>query len=139
MFCNEKCRHECLTRYHATECDILPFLLSLNFSKMELLTVRILMIATNQGKNIGQLFRDPIFGTPLPYPIPSDLLNMNDVYISENYDAVHMLEENFFKRPPSDLFQRSATAAVLLHVIKSSNFFKNAKSKSNCDIVSIEK
>lgn len=123
MFCTEKCRAESMKRYHTTECDILPFLLSLKVSKMELLAVRTLLIATNRGEFLENLFDDPIFGKPLPYPVPSELLDVNDLYISQDYKSVHMLEENFFKRPPSDLFQRSVTAALMLHVLKYSTFF----------------
>lgn len=137
MFCNEVCRAESMERYHATECDILPFLLSLEVSKMELLAVRTLIIATNQGKYLSHLFDDPVLGKPLPYPVPSELLNISEPYISEDYKSVHMLEENFLRRSASDLFQRSATAALLLHVIKFSSFFEHAESHSVSDSVSI--
>lgn len=132
MFCDEKCREESMTRYHAIECNILSLLLALGVRKMELLTVRILMIATQQGQSISDLFDDPIFGDPLP----SKPLDINTVYNSESYQSVHTLEDNFSKRPPSDSFQRATISAILLHVIKSTSFFDNAKSNSTPERVS---
>lgn len=126
MFCNEICRAESMERCHAVECDILPFLLSLEVSKMELLAIRTLMIATSRGKHLNDLFDDAFFQKPpRPYPVPLQLPNINDPYTSEDYKSVHTLEENFFKRCPSDLFQRSATAALMLHILKFSSFFEN--------------
>ncbi|XP_065216551.1 SET and MYND domain-containing protein 4-like [Planococcus citri] len=134
MFCNEKCRSESMTRYHMTECDILGDLLALDVSKMESLAVRTLIIATNHGKKLCQLYEDPIFGTPLPPPKASELMNVGDIYDSQSYETVHMLEDNYLKRSPPDLFRKCAVAALLLHVIKYSTFFKNATSKSKTKI-----
>lgn len=90
---------------------------------MEMLAVRTLMMATNQGKSLNDLFGDSVFGKPLPFPVPSELLDLEEPYLSEEYSSVHKLEDNFLKRSVSNLFKRLINVAIMVHVLKRSSFF----------------
>lgn len=119
MFCNNNCYQQALNLYHQTECKILPFLVSLKLSKMELLALRTLLIATKQGKELNNLHAHPDF----KYPFMKKHLDTNKTYISLDYISVHNLEDNFSKQSLSEMFRRAATTVVVLYALKHSSFF----------------
>lgn len=123
MFCGKHCREKAFKLFHRTECEILALVRSLEFSKMELLSLRILIIASNQGKELKSLMVHPLYS----YPIMDKYINVYDKFISEDYFSVHNLEDNFSKRSVQNSFSRSVVAAVLLHVLKQSSFFSTLK------------
>ncbi len=122
MFCGESCRENALNSFHRIECQVLPLVFSsLKLGKIELLALRILIIASKQGKELANLFEHPLYQRPFAEKY-SDFKNK---YSSDDYFSVHNLEDNYAKRSVNDLFQRSMAAAVLLHILKQSSFFED--------------
>lgn len=119
MFCSERCRENAVALFHDTECSILETVFSLKVSEMEWLAFRTLLVATEQGKQLKTLMNHPSYRFPISER-PCALLGK---YISEDYATVHNLEDNFTKRCAADVFQRSIAVAVLLHILKQTNFF----------------
>lgn len=136
MFCGDSCYQRALHLYHRTECGILSFLVSLELGKMELLALRTLLIASDQGKELNNLRTHPVFG----YPFAKRRFDANQRYISHDYLSVHNLEDHFARRSIAELFRRSAAAVILLYALKHSSFFNtdvNTKNFSNVRISSL--
>lgn len=120
MFCSERCRDEAFRLYHQIECQLLPTLVKLDIDKFGLLSLRILMIASNQSKSLNELMRHPIYGQP----ICERYSDFRDRFVSSDYFTVHNLADNFYKRTIADLFRKSIEAACLLHLLMQTSFFR---------------
>ena len=132
MFCDEKCREESMKRFHAIECEFQDTFLEAiyAFIKPSFMALRMLMIATDQGKKLIDLFRDPDFGTPFP---TSELRTYNEPFDSENYKFVHNLRDNMLTKIDDFALMCSGSVLSVLvtHFLKQTTFFDHAKEQLN--------
>lgn len=121
MFCSVECYHESWQRNHRIECSLLTALSNLKFGKMEILAVRILMIASRSGRSLNNLLQ---YVSTVSYADDQiNGFNEDGRYISSEYCTAHHLVENIDKRSVADLFKRSAIAAFLLYCLKHTDYF----------------
>ncbi|XP_075227028.1 protein-lysine N-methyltransferase SMYD4-like [Lycorma delicatula] len=128
LFCSIECRDSCLAASHVVECPILPHLISLGCSKLELLALRILLVAS-ENNNLNSL-RDYINNIDEPYCHGScDRLNGfddNHQYCSNDYRTIHHLATNSNLRTIADLFRRSCFACCIVHCVDQlTDYFKS--------------
>lgn len=97
LFCSKFCLEEAKELYHKYECPYLNFLHNFNFSKLELLALRVTVLAKNYYETLEQA---------------------SEIYKSERYEEIHQLVTNTEKRKIPDLFRKSVVAAVLTHVFQ---------------------
>lgn len=111
LFCSQTCLEKADELYHKYECPILNFLHKFGFSKLELLAVRVALLARNQ------------------YATLKYCLNQSQIYKSERYEEIHQLIANTEKRTFPDLLKKSAIAAVLTHTFEAHTTFFQAYSR----------
>ncbi|KAE8749514.1 hypothetical protein FOCC_FOCC003780 [Frankliniella occidentalis] len=122
IFCNEKCRLDGWERFHSVDCSLLP-IISKRVGKMGLLALRVLLIASQKGKNLQQFFEDVENQDESP-DVRTRGFNQNGRYVSTEYWPIHYLIGHSDRRSNADLFRRSVTAACLLHCLEVfSDFF----------------
>lgn len=102
LFCSKGCMQEAMEGYHGFECPVLGFLHRFEFSKLELMALRVVIQARDYYE------KEPSF-------------KGSDVYASGRYEEIHQLVTNSEKRPVADLFKKATVAAVLSHVFKNSS------------------
>nr|XP_018907929.1 PREDICTED: SET and MYND domain-containing protein 4 [Bemisia tabaci] len=124
MYCSEKCRNRNWEKCHKIECKILPTLLDLEFNKMELLALRILLVASRQGLEIN-LLRDYVESFSHQESDVIKGLNSSGQYISSDYCSMHHLETNSHRRSLADLFRRCTVATVFIYLLGRIDFFES--------------
>lgn len=136
MYCSEKCRNRNWEKCHKIECKILPTLLDLEFNKMELLALRILLVASRQGLEIN-LLRDYVESFSHQESDVIKGLNSSGQYISSDYCSMHHLETNSHRRSLADLFRRCTVATVFIYLLGRIDFFESELSSKienvSCD------
>ncbi|KAK3911325.1 Annexin B9 [Frankliniella fusca] len=124
LFCNEKCRSEAWERFHSIDCSLAP-IISKRVGQMGLLALRVLLVASDKGKRVQQLFEEVENQRDSPDPRTRGF-NENGLYGSTDYWPIFYLVGHTERRSNADLFRRSVTAACLLHCLeKFSDFFGN--------------
>lgn len=103
LFCSKFCLKEATDLYHKYECPVLAFLYNFKFSKLELIAVRVTLLAKNQ-----------YFGS---------CYKKSEIYKSERYQEIHELVTNTEKRSVADLFKKAAVAAMLCHIFEKYSAF----------------
>lgn len=125
MFCGLCCRNEAFTRYHRIECEFLSFAVTLEERKVELLTLRLLMVITKQGAELRRMMEDPVFKDPFMKKV----FNVNETLDPEDSTTIHSLDDNFVRMPAQEKFERAAMAAMLVHILKQTTYFDDAHKK----------
>ncbi|KAJ8714956.1 hypothetical protein PYW08_004937 [Mythimna loreyi] len=129
MYCSKKCVIEAWEQYHFFECPLLAFLLNnSNFTKLELLALRATIKTRMDHQHL-----DSLFLSVAKTEACKDIENLGCkktadgklIYSSKNYESVHTLATNVEKRDVSDLFQKTVSAAVLMHVLAVKDFIKH--------------
>ncbi|KAJ1521221.1 hypothetical protein ONE63_002907 [Megalurothrips usitatus] len=122
MFCNEKCRSECWERFHSIDCPLLPHVYK-KVGKMGLLALRVLIVASQQGRELKNLY-EGVEGMKVPEDQRTLGFSVDGQYVSTDYYPIHYLVGHSNRRANADLFRRSVTAACLLHCLETcSRFF----------------
>lgn len=103
LFCSKTCLEDARERYHKYECPILAFLYNFNLSKLDLIAMRVAVLAMDH------------YATLETKP--------SEVYKSGRYEEIHHLVTNTEKRTNADLFSKAATAAVLTNVFEKHTTF----------------
>lgn len=115
MYCSEKCLEDS-REGHKIECRVLEILNALEASTMELLSLQTLIDASQQGQILDELFKSLNEGDPNSVSVP---------YNSDDHINIYKLIGNTEKRDISDLFIKSLTASLIVHVLdKVGNFFE---------------
>ncbi|KAK6629825.1 hypothetical protein RUM43_003645 [Polyplax serrata] len=116
MFCNEQCL---ASKSHDIECSYLEILSSLNADRRELLSLKILIDASNQGRQLDKLYDE------VAKYDNNDYDQNNQFYDSSDFVNIYNLVTNSKKRAPTDLFYRSVISAILIFTLQQcTNFFK---------------
>lgn len=120
MFCSQRCRDIAMNRFHRTECSIL--INAVNLTKVhekDWLAVRLLLIATKQGEELGMLMQHPVYKNPFSN-------NFNCVpatFDSKDFANMFSMVNHLDKRPAGSWDDKLEMAVWLLHLLKSSSFF----------------
>lgn len=83
------------------------------------LALRLLLIATKQGANLSSMMQHPTFKSPMEIfygPIEGQ-------FLSEDYNNVHNLMDNYRKSTSYTIFRVCYEVAVLLYLLKHTTFF----------------
>lgn len=142
MFCNEECRSASWDQNHKVECSLNKMMVVLDFSKIDLIAVRTLIMATKQYKSLEELIKVTIQMESTDDSNPkTKCLDKNGHYNSADYTSVHHLVGNVKLRSNADLFRRAATAAYILHLLsKLTDYFSSVSEQNitelfpNCDL-----
>lgn len=127
LYCSKDCKERALKEYHEIECPLMATLVHMDFTKLELLALRIVIRARTDHANWKKLFHTIKLAEA---NINSEFqghvkVNGNWIYDSKYYESIHTLASNIEKRSISDIFQKSVTAAVLLKFLKDNTGFLN--------------
>lgn len=113
MYCSEDCSEKD-NAYHKYECRIFATIKKLDIDKLKLLPLKIALLVRDQ------------------YPKIKEMDNSEDnFYLSDRYKEIHNLIANTASRSVSDMFDRSATSAVIFHLIKKfTDFFRSEEEET---------
>lgn len=130
LYCSDDCKSSAWKSYHSIECSLMASLIDLNFTKLELLGLRTVIKARSDHEDwhaLLQTIEDAESGVNTEH---HGQVNINGqwIYDSKYYPSIHTLESNIDKRSVSDIFQKSVTAAVFLHLLKNKTGFLKAES-----------
>ncbi|CAH4030118.1 unnamed protein product [Pieris brassicae] len=130
LYCSEECRTNSWKEYHYVECPLMPTLIDMSFTKLELLALRIVIKARSEHDDWNSLYKiieDAESNVDTEY---HGHVKVGDkwIYDSKYYTSIHTLATNFDKRSVSDIFQKSVTAAVFLKFLLDKTDFLNADS-----------
>lgn len=134
LYCNESCRAQNWEQSHRTECDLLPSLLKYGCSKMELLAVRILLIATHQGISLGKLIQK-LPDIECVEDERTKAFDHNGFYNSADYRTTHHLIGNSEQRQNADMFRRALIATCILHFIDKLTMFFNSVDEIDSSVI----
>lgn len=120
MYCSTECRKKAWKDYHIVECPMVPSLVDMDFTKLELLSLRTVIKARTEHASWDDLYKT-IDDTELRKGTAFHGFVREDdewKYHSHRYPAIHALATNLKSRSISDLFQKSVTAVAFLHLLK---------------------
>lgn len=119
MFCDENCLTKSWHLRHKFECPIMSRLVTMNFNKIELLSLRVLLQARCQHLSWDDFFETIDLAEKVDDPKLKGFVNENGapIYDSKYYSSIHMFETNLDKRDNSDVFHRCIAAAALLDML----------------------
>lgn len=124
MYCSTQCVEKAWEEYHRYECPLMACLVKMDFTKLELLALRITIKSRTEHPNWESLFT---VSDNARLQIGTDLwghvsIDGKWIYDSKYYPSIHTLATNIERRGVSDIFQKSVSAAVLLHLLETVNF-----------------
>lgn len=140
MFCDKNCFAKSWNLRHKFECPIMSRLITMDFTKIELLSLRVLLQAKCQHLSWDDLFKTIELAEKVGDPKLKGFVGENDisVYDSKYYTSIHMFETNLEKRDNSDIFHRCVASAALLNMlIEYTSFFSDCPNMLE-DILNIE-
>ncbi|XP_075980473.1 SET and MYND domain containing, class 4, member 4 [Anticarsia gemmatalis] len=126
LYCSEECREEAYKKYHALECPVMASMVSYNFTKMDWLALRTSLKSRCEYDDWFDVFEVSIDADANVNTRNWGCVKVADkwVYESKNYTSIHTLATNVDIRSISDIFRKSLTAAVLLHLLALSKYIR---------------
>lgn len=136
LYCSKECRKNAWKHYHSLECSLMPTLVHMEFTKLELLALRTVIKARNDHSCWDSLFQtiqeaDANINTEFRGHVN---VNGQWIYDSRYYTSIHTLASNIERRSISDIFQKSVTAAVFLHLLETKTDFLKENEKDSQQI-----
>lgn len=127
LYCSPACRKNAWKDYHSAECVLMPTLIHMEFTKLELLAFRTVVKARKDHLCWDDVFKtiqkaDSNFNTEFRGHVHID---GQWIYDSRFYTSIHTLASNVERRSVSDIFQKSVSAAVFLHLLATKTDFLN--------------
>lgn len=123
MFCTAACLESAYKRFHRLECKIIGHIQHFGIKDSAWLAIRMLMVASNQGRTLETMMKHSIFGNPMIKE--TNVLPRMDL---ETYAHIHNLEDHVEERRFD--YPNGLMAALLLHILKHSSFFGFTKNVS---------
>ncbi|KAK7584217.1 hypothetical protein V9T40_005180 [Parthenolecanium corni] len=123
LFCSDSCRAQAFVQYHRIECQIMNNLKSKIFDMESKLALRMLMIATRQGKDLKKLSEHPVYQIPFNPSIRS----VNKRHFQEDYYHIHHLESHERNLKNFDLIHFCYKAAILIDLLRWTTFFERTR------------
>lgn len=135
MFCSDECFDNAWNTSHKIECELLPLLNSLNISKLQHLSLRVVLNATRCGENSNEmqekLSQETIHDNKLKLGLDR---KSEYIYDSKDYSTIYYLITNTEKRTLDDLFKRAVYSGILVECLeKNSTFFKKNNNSLKCE------
>lgn len=129
LYCSEECKEKALKEYHGIECRLMPMLVNMEFTKLELLGLRTAIRARTDHPDWASLFKTIEEAEANAKTEYRGHVKVNGKWIfdSKNYTSIHTLASNIEKRSISDIFQKSVTAAVFLKVLMDKTEFMKSE------------
>lgn len=127
LYCSVECRENAYNKYHLAECGLLPSVISMEFTKLEWLSLRTLIRSRTDQEDWYDMFKLVLEADARKNTDLWGCVQVGDKWLfdSKYYDSIHTLETNFEKRSNSDIFQKCVSAAVLTHFLVVLHFLKN--------------
>lgn len=123
MYCCESCLSASYEENHKIECKLIPQLVALDFTKIELIAVRTLLVATKKYKSLKEFIElaPKIKSSEDP---KNNGLDDSGHYNSGDYRSVHHLVGNGEFRFNADVFRRATAAAYIVWLLdKCTDYF----------------
>ncbi|KAJ8679587.1 hypothetical protein QAD02_015374 [Eretmocerus hayati] len=130
MYCSTKCKDEAWEQYHDVECDVTGNLLSLDFDKSILFSMRLAILAIRELGNIKNL-RNHVKQSESSTDLLKKGFAEDGLYHSDKYLSVHSLVTNTEKRSVPDLFARALNAAFILYYLSTLTILFGKKFEPN--------
>lgn len=123
MYCSESCRSTSYEENHIIECKLIPQLIALDFTKIELIAVRTLLVATKKYKSLKE-FIELAPNIKTNEDPKTNGFDDNGHYNSDDYRTVHHLVGNGEFRFNADVFRRATAAAYIVWLLdKCTDYF----------------
>lgn len=133
MYCCESCRSASYEENHKIECKLIPQLVALDFTKIELIAVRTLLVATKKYKSLKEFIELAPKIKSNEDPITNGL-DDNGHYNSSDYRSVHHLVGNGEFRFNADVFRRATAAAYIVWLLdKCTDYFSSQPQNNMSD------
>lgn len=138
LYCSDECKNQSWKHYHEIECPMMPSLIEMKFTKIELLALRTVIKAHSDYDSWETLYKvieetDSHLNTEFQGQVKID---GKWVYDSKYYPSIHSLATNIDKRCISNIFQKSLSAAVFVYMLrKQTNFLVHEKQEQSNKIV----
>ncbi|XP_076242049.1 protein-lysine N-methyltransferase SMYD4 isoform X2 [Calliopsis andreniformis] len=116
MYCSEECRAAEWKQFHDVECSVFPSMLKMNFSKSDLLCLRLAIQAVRESPSIQELREELKEIDSCDDPRVKGF-SKNRIFESNKYRSLLGLVTNTEKRSVQDLFARSVTASFTLYFL----------------------
>ncbi|KZC05759.1 SET and MYND domain-containing protein 4 [Dufourea novaeangliae] len=115
MYCSEECRASEWKKYHDIECSVFPHLLKMDFSKLDLFSLRIAVQAVRDS-SIHDL-REEVKDVDSHDDIRTKGFSKDGIFASDQYRSILSLVTNTDKRSVHDLFRRSMDSCFILYFV----------------------
>ncbi|XP_017759848.1 PREDICTED: SET and MYND domain-containing protein 4-like [Eufriesea mexicana] len=130
MYCSEKCKSMEWEKYHDVECAVFPSMSKMNFSKLDLLSLRLAIQAVRDAKSMQELREELIEVDSCDNPRIKGFTK-DGIYSSNKYRSILSLVTHTDERSVHDLFRRSLDASFILYFIATcTNMFGSPLSKN---------
>lgn len=127
LYCSEKCKDKAWSEYHKIECLLMPTLIDMEFTKLELLALRTVIKARTDHEDWLSLINTIEKADSYTNSNYRGCVKIDNkwVFDSKYYTSIHTLASNIEKRSISDIFQKCVTAAVFLKLLLDETDFVN--------------
>ncbi|XP_054004204.1 SET and MYND domain-containing protein 4-like isoform X2 [Hylaeus anthracinus] len=123
MYCSEECKISDWEKYHDIECSVFPSLLKMDFSKLDLFTLRLAIQAVRESSSVQDLRKELNEVDSCDDPRTKGF-SKSGIFESDKYRSLLGLVTNTEKRSVNDLFRRSLDASYILYFLATcSNMF----------------
>lgn len=135
LYCSEKCKENAWQEYHKIECLLMPMLIKMEFTKLELLALRTVIKARTDHQDWLSLINTISKAEAYDDSKHKGCVKVGNKWIfdSKNYTSIHTLASNIEKRNISDVFQKCVTAAVFLKLLIDGTDFVNCTDDAERD------
>nr|CAD7447407.1 unnamed protein product [Timema bartmani] len=124
----ESCRKASWEKNHCVDCTLLPYLHKQDSNTIEMLAVRIIIMASRDYKSPAEFYRQ-VKSWKAGDSARESTFDENGQYVSQDYKNIYNIVTNTEKRSVADLFKRAVTAARILQCFENkSNFFTSFSS-----------
>lgn len=129
MYCSEECKAMDWKKYHDVECAIFPFMLKMNFVKLDLFSLRLAIQAVREATSMQEL-REELKEVDNCDDPRTKGFSKDGTFPSNKYRSLLGLVTNTEKRSVQDLFRRSLDASFILYFLATgTNMFGSPLSK----------
>ncbi|KOC68566.1 SET and MYND domain-containing protein 4 [Habropoda laboriosa] len=135
MYCSEECKTSEWEKYHDMECAVVPHMLKLDFSKLDVLSLRLAVKNVKEATNIPDL-REELKEVDNCNDSRTKGFSKNGTFPSEKYRSVLGLATNTEKRSVHDLFRRSLDSCFILYYLATcTNMFGTPLKKNWSELI----
>ncbi|CAK9824094.1 SET and MYND domain-containing protein 4 [Anthophora retusa] len=121
-YCSEKCKTAAWEKYHDIECAIVPHMLKMKFTKLDIFSLRLTIQTVREATSIKDL-RKELEEVDSSDPLKKGF-SKNGTFPSDKYRSVLGLATNTEKRSVDDMFRKTFDSCFILYCLaKCTNMF----------------